>query len=105
MGSLVHSGESDPLYFADFFLLRDLIAAGLPRRFEPLAMPCRRLLETDPGLRGLLRFACRLFDLREDCFTFRATVPRVEPIDRATAVRKSSSFAAGLRSVIFIVLS
>jgi hypothetical protein len=52
-----------------------------------------------------LRFTPRLLDLRDDAFTFRATVPSVEPIDRATVVRKSAPFAAGLRSVIFIVLS
>jgi hypothetical protein len=51
-----------------------------------------------------LRFARPLFDLWGDGLTFRATVPRVEPIDRATVVRKSLSFAAGLRSVIFIVI-
>jgi hypothetical protein len=101
----VHSARSDTDYFADFFLFGRLIAGELPTRFEPLAMPRPWFLEAVPGLRGLLRIARRLFDLREDGRTFRATVPRVEPIDRATVVRKSSPFAAALRSVIFIVLS
>jgi hypothetical protein len=96
---------SDTDYLAAFFLFRRLIAAGLPRRFETLAMPCRWFLEAVPSLRGVLRFARRLLDSRDDGLTFRATVPRVEPIDRATVVRRSSPFAAGLRSVIFIVLS
>jgi hypothetical protein len=92
-------------YFAAFALCRRLDAAALPRRFEALAMPCRRFLKAVPSFRVFLRFARRLFDLRGDGLTFRATVPRVEPIDRAAVVRKSSSFAAGLRAVIFIVIS
>ena len=96
---------SDTDYLAAFFLFPRLIAAGLPTRFEPLAMPCRWFLEAVASLRGLLRFARRLFGLGDDGLTFRATVPRVGPIDRATVVSKSSPFAAGLRSIIFTVLS
>ena len=105
MRSSVHAARSETDYFADFLLFRRLIAAGLPRPFEPLAMPCGWFLEAVPSLPGLLRFARRLLDLRDDGRTFRAMVPRVEPIDRATVVRRSSPFAAGLRSAIFIVLS
>jgi len=105
IGSSMRSATIDRDYSADFFRLRGLIAAGLPRRFERLAMPCRRFVEAVPSLRGSLCFARRLFDLRADGLTFRATVPSVEPIDRATVVRKSSPFGAGLSRVIFIVVS
>ena len=89
-------------YFADFLRFLWARPAALVVRFETEAEVRRLARETEARLRVRVRLAERRCDARVEPFTFAATVPSVEPIERATVVRKSSLFAAGLRSIIFM---
>jgi hypothetical protein len=85
-------------YFEDF--LRDF---GLrPATLREAALVRR---EAEAFLAAFLRPALGRRDARGERLTFAATAPSVDPIERATVTRKSFSFAAGLCSLIFFVLS
>jgi hypothetical protein len=87
--SLPSACPPDVRYFADFFRFLCLKPAAWPFRFEALVRVRWRLLDAGFLLLPALPPAGRRRDLRGDGFTFAATAPSVEPIERATVTRKS----------------
>jgi len=82
-------------YFADRFRFLRFGVAAEPVPFEVPA-------DVELCLRVRLRPTGLSRRLLDGGFTFAATAPSVEPIERATLTRKSPSLAAGLRFLIFI---
>ena len=88
-------------YFPDHFrFLRFRVAAGL-LRFEAVADARRWFRDIELCLGARLRRTGLGRRLWDEGFTFAATAPSVEPIERATFTRNSSSLAAGFRFFIF----
>jgi hypothetical protein len=99
MGTLLQSGLSYLLDFFRFFRVPRAVAFFC---FDIDAEARRPARATGLFFRARFGIERRRRVGRVASSTFAATVPSVEPIERATVVRKSSVFAADLCSVVFM---